>query len=89
VPALFVLVPQHPQVAEVDRQGREIASDETNEGSPVADRRLTIAADDADADGALARRLAVRPSKYTKYATVDTSINRGQMEPLTATLRRT
>src|SRR5215210_1731227 len=61
LPRLLLLVPQHPEVAQEERDARHDADEVAHEGTPVTDRP-TAAAEvvDADAERLLAERLAGR-----------------------------
>src|SRR5215217_4390638 len=60
LPALLLLVPQHPEVAEAQRDGREVLADLAQESASVADRAALPEVVDPDAERLLAERLAGR-----------------------------
>src|SRR5947199_5591057 len=57
VPALALLVPEHPEVAEEARDRGDEATDVADHGAPVADPASRAEIDHSDAEEALADRL--------------------------------
>jgi hypothetical protein len=58
VPALLLLVPEHPEVAEVADGARDEATDDAQRPTAVADRPARVEVDDADLEDAFPERLA-------------------------------
>src|SRR5262249_17259877 len=63
LPALFLRVPEHPQIAETEDDSRKQAGEVTAESSTEADAGLDrVNVDHADVQRHLADRLALRPA---------------------------
>src|SRR4051794_16332418 len=62
LPALILLVPEHPEVAEEERNGRQDPADLADEPPPIADRAALAEVVHPDPQGALAERLAGLPA---------------------------
>src|SRR5215469_3817499 len=60
VPALLLLVPEHPEVAEVTEEARDEADDESHERPAVADVSAGVEVDHTDPQYSLAEGLAGR-----------------------------